>query len=224
MQDESNSNIIQREENAIFKIIPNEGYIFKEVTCTNNKEATWDDKKNTLTLNVIMQDTECNLNFEKKQLKINLTVKNGSGSITENVYYGDNKTIIATPNTGYNDGNITCTNNQIVTFDNNTIYFEKITNNTNCTLTYKKQTLKTFTLTIEGIENNNNISLVSEKIQNIKENETGKIILRTSKEIPQLNCGSIIPTVKELENSEGAKTIEYTFYEMANNITCKISN
>ena len=224
IEDETNSNIIKREENAVFKIIPNEGYIFKDVLCTNNKEATWNEKNNTLTLDVVMQDTECNLNFERKQLKINLTVKNGIGSITENVYYGDNKTIIVSPNEGYNNGTVTCTNNQTVTFDNNTVNFEKITNNTTCTLTYEKQALKTFTLNMEDTANNPNISIISEKIQSIKENETGKIILRTNQDIPQLNCGSVIPNVKEIESTDGAKTIEYVFHQMTSNITCKISN
>lgn len=223
MEDETNSNTINREENAIFKIIPNDGYIFKDVSCTNNKEATWNDKNNTLTLDVVMQDTECNVNFEKKQLKINLIVKNGSGSITETVYYGDNKTIIATPNTGYNNGSVTCTNNQLVTFDNNIVSLEKLTDNTTCTLTYKKQTLKTFTLTMEDITNNNNVSLVSEKIQSIKENEIGKIILRTNNDIPQLDCGSVIPNIKEIESTDGAKTIEYSFHNMQSNITCRIN-
>lgn len=224
IEDEGNTNIIERENNAVFKIIPNEGYIFKEITCSNNKEAKWNEKNKTVELDVIMQDTECNVTFEKQQFKINLTVKNGTGSITENVYYGDNKAIIVTPNKDFKNATLSCTNDQTVTFDNNTIFFEKITNNTTCTLTFKKETIVHYTLTMEDITNNENISLVSENVQTIKANETGTIILRTNqKDIPQLNCGDVIPMKKEIESTENAKTIEYTFREMKSDITCRLN-
>lgn len=223
IESEENIHIIDRENNGVFKITPNEGYIFNKVTCTNSKEATWNEKDKTLTLNVVMQDTECDVNFEKKQLKINLTVKNGTGSITENVYYGDSKSIIVTPNQGFKEGKLSCTNNQIFTFNNNTIYFEKLTNNTTCTLTYSKEKINTFSLDISDLENNETISLISEKTQTIKSGETGKIILRTTeKNTPQLNCSGIIPNINEIEKTENSKTIEYIFYDINQNITCKV--
>ena len=100
-----------------------------------------------------------------------------------------------------------------------------MTNNTTCTVTYKKATIATYTLIMDEIPTDSSISLISEKNQNIKAGESGKIILRTTNEqIPSLDCGNTIPSVNELESTDGAKTIEYIFHEMNSNISCKISN
>ena len=223
IESEENNPIVEREKDGIFKLIPNEGYTYKEATCTNNKIPQWDDKNNTLTINAIMSDVNCDISFNRKQLKINIVVKNGKGNTTENIYYGDSKSIIVEPNEGYKNAKVSCTNNQTATFDNNTINFTSLTNDTSCTITFQKLAVVNYKLNVSNPTEFENISLISDVNQSIEIGKDGKIILRsTDGSTPKLSCGDSIPTTTELESTDQNKTIEYVFYNMSKDITCQI--
>lgn len=219
-----NNLIIEREKDGIFKFIPNEGYVYSEATCSNNKVPQWDDKNNTLTINAIMSDVSCDINFNRKQLKINIVVKNGKGNTTETVYYGDSKSIIVEPNEGYKTAKVSCTNEQTAIFDNNIVNFNTLTNDTSCTITFQKLAVVNYKLNISNPSEFDNVSLISDVNQSIEIGKDGKIILRsTDGTTPNLSCGDIYPTSNELESSEQTKTIEYIFYNMSKDVSCKIT-
>lgn len=223
IESEENNSVIEREKDGIFKFIPNDGYVYSEATCSNNKVPQWDEKNNILTINAIMSDVNCEVTFNRKQLKINVVVKNGKGNTTETVYYGDSKSIIVEPNEGYKSAKVNCTNNQTATFDNNTINFNKLTDNTSCTITFQRLALVNYKLNVSNPTEFDNISLVSDVNQSIEIGKDGKIILRsTDGTTPSLSCGDTIPTSNELESTDQAKTIEYIFYNMSKDVTCQI--
>lgn len=223
IEDENNIKNIDRETDGKFVLIPNDGYTFKDAICSNNKEAQWDSTTNTLIISAIMSDISCQVNFERKQLKANIVVKNGSGNTTETVYYGDSKTIFVEPNDGYKDAKISCTNKQTATFDNNTIIFDKLTSDTTCTITFQKIAMVNHKLIVSNPTEYTEITLISDTEQAIETGKEGKIILRsTDGSTPTLSCGDNIPTSKELESQDSTKTIEFSFYNMSNDITCQI--
>ena len=223
VEDEMNLKVIERETNGVFKFIPNDGYIYKSTTCTNNKEPIWNEKDNSLTINAITSDTNCEVEFERKQLKINVIVKNGSGNTTETVFFGDSKTIITAPKDGYQNAKVTCTNKQIATFENNTIIVDKLTNDTTCTVTYQAIPKVNFKISISNPTEFTDITLISDAEQPFETGKEGKVILRaTDGTTPSLNCGDNLPTSKILEEDGTTKTIEFSFYNMSNNVTCKI--
>ena len=223
IEDETNPKTIERETDGIFKFIPNDGYIYKTSTCTNNKEPIWNDTDKSLTINAIMNDINCEIEFERKQLKINVVVKNGNGDTTETIFYGEGKTIIVEPKEGYQNAKVTCTNNQIATFDNNTIIIDKLTNDTICTVTYQAIPKVNYKITISNPTEFPDITLISDPEQDFEIGKEGKVILRaTDGTTPNLNCGDNIPTSKELNSEGSTKTIEFSFYNMSNDVTCKI--
>ena len=225
IESEENNPIVEREKDGIFKLIPNEGYVYNEATCTNNKIPQWDEKTNTLTINAIMSDVNCDISFNRKQLKINIVVKNGKGNTTENVYYGDSKSIIVEPNDGFKNAKVSCTNEQTATFDNNTINFTSLTSDTSCTITFQKLAVVNYKLNVSNPTEFENISLISDINQSIEIGKDGKIILRsTDGSVPKLSCGDSIPATNELESTDQNKTIEYVFYNMSKDVTCQIIN
>lgn len=223
IESEENNSIVEREKDGIFKLIPNDGYEYNESTCSNNKIAQWDEKTNTLTLNAIMSDVNCDVTFNRKQLKINVVVKNGKGNTTETIFYGDSKSIIVEPNEGYKNAKVSCTNNQTAVFDNNTVSINTLTNDTTCTITFQKLALVYYKLNVSNPEEFDTITLISDENQSIEIGKEGTIILRsTDGTTPNLSCGDTIPTSKELESTDQTKTIEYGFYNMSKDVTCQI--
>jgi hypothetical protein len=223
IEDETNQKVIDRETDGIFKFIPNDGYIYKSTICSNNKEPIWNDKDKSLTINAIMSDTNCEVEFERKQLKVNIVVKNGNGNTTETVFYGDSKTIIVEPKDGYQNAKVSCTNKQVATFDNNTVIIDKLTNDTTCTITYQQLPKVNYKITISNPKEFENITLITDIEQAFETGKEGKVILRaTDGSSPKLDCGDNIPTTKELDSEGSTKTIEFSFYNMSNNVTCKI--
>lgn len=226
VEDEKNLKEIDRETDGVFKITPNEGYQFKEAICSNDKEASWDVSTNTLTLNAIMSNVACNVKFEKKELKIGISVTNGVGNTTESVFYGDSKSIVVEPKDGYNNPKINCTNDQSASFNNNSLSFEKVTNNSSCKVIFQKIPIISYNLIITNPVEKENVSIISgNEKQSIVSGKDGKITLKSNDgKTPTLNCGDTIPVTNILEELELSKTIEFTFYSVTKNITCTIGS
>lgn len=226
IEDEKNLKVIEREADGLFKIVPNEGYQFKEAICSNDKKAYWDVSTNTLTLNAIMSDVACNVKFEKKELKLEITVINGVGNTTETVFYGDSKSIVIEPKDGYNNPKIECKNKQNPTFSNNSLNFEKVINNDSCKVTFQKIPVVSYNLIITNPTAKETITIISgNEKQSIVSGKDGKITLKsTDGKTPTLSCGDTIPVSNVLEDLEQSKTIEFTFYNVSKNISCSIGS
>lgn len=229
--DEHNVYTVKREDTGSFIIIPNEGYKYKESNCSNNKTGSWDSSTNTFTLSAVTSDIACKVTFDKKDFKIDIIVKNGKGNTSEKVYYGDSKSVIVEPNSGFDNPTVKCTNDQEAIYDSNSLSFEKVTSNTKCTITFNKTKIEKYTLKISNPTEFPNISITegSAEIPNIQEGTTAKLTLQSSDEttIPNLNCtdekgNKIIPNITKGNETETIRIFE--FLEVKNNITCKITN
>lgn len=81
-------------------------------------------------------DKEFIANFVKNTLNAKLTVKNGTGSASKTVEYDGTVSFDVSPNSGYGNGSITCTNETVASLNNSTVTISNVTNDTVCTLTY----------------------------------------------------------------------------------------
>lgn len=219
-ESEDNLKFIDRETNGVFGITPNEGYEFQEATCSDNKEATWNAANNTLEINAITKDVTCKVVFGIQNLTLDVTVTNGKGNTTETAKYGDSISAIVEPNTGYENPTVTCTNDQIATFDNNKITIEKLTKSTKCKVTFKKVQLEKFNLKIDTLPDTIKITAGSNS-QEIESGKTGTFTLKADEgfEIDNISCGGITPSKETLADG----SIKYSFIGMTSNITCSVT-
>ena len=212
---------VQRGTDGQFNIVPNEGYEFDgEVTCSNDKEAIYDISTNMLNINSISENVACKINFNKRNLKLDVIVKNGSGSTTENKEYGESISAVVQPNDGYEKPKITCTNKQEYTYDNNQLTIPKLTDNTVCTVTFSKTPAVTYSLIIGDLPDQVTITSGNKK-QNVVSGKDGKFSLRASDGYSIiLDCNGVKPST-EKQDPDG--TITYTFLGVNTNITCNVT-
>ena len=217
------SNVVPvvRESDGQFKITPNEGYEYKDVICSNDKEALYDLSTNTLTIHSVMEDVACMVTFDIKELRLDLTVKNGKGTTTEKANYGETITAVVQANDGYEKPKIDCTNDQKATIENNTFKIEKITNNTKCTVTYAKIPIVTYLLKLQNVPETVTITS-GNKEQSIVAGKDGKFTLKPAEgyEI-SLSCSDSVKPSKEEPEEDGS--ITYTFLSMSKNVTCSVT-
>lgn len=218
---------VEREQNGKFKINPNAGYAFKEAQCSpNDKEATWDSSDNTLNITTITNDIMCKVSFDIKQLSAKITVVNGTGNTTETAKYGEAVSAIVTANDGYEKPTIECSNKQTATFENNKINIAKLTDDTECKVTFNAVPVQKYKLTFDLSEvSGMPISVQSGNVtQEIESGKDGTITLALGNSYsgytPTLDCGGVTPSkVDRLTDT----TIKYIFLSMSKDITCKVT-
>ena len=212
---------VERETDGQFNITPNEGYEYDgSVTCSNDKEAIYDVSTNMLTISSISEDVACKIDFNKRVLKVEIVVKNGTGSTTEDKEYGESISAIVQPNDGFEKAKIACTNNQVATYENNKLTIQKLTDNTVCNVTFSKTPVVTYNLIIDTLPEQVVITSGNKK-QSIVSGKDGKFSLRAADGYQiVLDCNGIKPS-NEKEDPDG--TITYTFLGVSRNITCNIT-
>ncbi len=211
---------VNREDDTSILIVPNEGYEFSDVECANDKEAVYDLSSNTLTINSIMEDTACKVNFKIKTLKLDLTVKNGKGTTTETAKYGESVSAVVKANDGYENPKIECTNDQEFTFTDNKLTIEKLTNNTKCTVTFVKTPIVTYKLKINTLPEGVVITNGNQE-QTIVSGKDGKFALKpTEGHQIKLDCNGVKPSSEETD-PDGS--IVYTFLQITKDITCNVT-
>lgn len=222
IEDESNNKYVEREKNGVFKIIPNEGYIFNgNYLCSDEKDAQWNENENTLTINAVTKDIACKVIFEIKNLKMDVTVINGNGNTTENVNYGEKVEAIVNPKDGYEKPKIECTNNQTAIFKDSKITIEKLTDNTSCKVTFNPVPIEKYNLTIKNLPENIKI-VTGDTTQSIEKGKTATITLKADEgyEINSISCEGVTPSKEVLDNG----SIKYTFLSIEKNVTCEIES
>ena len=233
-----NPSKVQRDTDASLLIVPSEGYEYKDVSCSNNKTANYDMSSNTLNIRTIMENVACKIDFEIKKLKMNVTVKNGKENTTETVNYGESVSVVIEPNSGYESPKITCTNNQTAVFKDNKLTIDKLTDNTNCTVTFNKIKPKTYKMTItlpkdnvktitdeSGIEKSENIvTIVNGSTEtNYEEGKDAVFSLKVLDGYTlKLDCGGVVPS-KELQDEADNQVTNYTFLKIDKDISCNVS-
>lgn len=221
----SNPISVEREQNGKFKINPDAGYAFKEAQCSpNDKEATWDSSDNTLNISAITNDIMCKVSFDIKQLSAKFTVVNGTGNATETVKYGEAVSVIVTANDGYEKPTIECSNKQTATFENNKINIAKLTDDTECKITFNPVPVTKYKLTFD-VSAITSITVTIQSGNTTQEIEAGKdgsvTIALPSGYTPTFDCGGVSPSKEERLTDT---TIKYTFLSMSKDITCKLTD
>ena len=212
--------LIDREGSATFKITPAEGYTYKSVTCSNNKETKWDESTKTLTIDVITEDVACKVSFEIMELKVEMTVTNGEGATSEKKKYGESVQLIVTPHDGFNNPEVRCSNDQKGIVQDNKLIIEKLTNNTSCSVIYNKIQPKLYKLKITSIPETVSITSGSQE-QNVEAGKDAKISVKPGENDELgITCeDSSLPNITN--NPDG--TITYAFLNMSKDITCSIT-
>lgn len=215
---EDNPKTINREESGEFVIIPHDGYEFKEAICTNGKEATWNAKTNTLSINAITESLICKVNFSVKSLTAKFTVVNGTGNATETVEYGESVNAIVEANDGYEKPKIECSNKQTATFEDNKVTIEKLTNNTECKITFSAVPVAKHKFTI-GLPNE--VTIISgSSSQDLPDGKDFTFTLETAEGFTHtLSCGDVKPSsVEEIDSYK----FKYTFLAVTKDIACEV--
>ncbi len=128
---------IEREKNLVAKIQPDEGYSLVSVECDKKNDTDWDKDNNELMVKKVKTDTKCKVKFTISNYEIDVKVSNGSGASTLTSDHGKAINVQVTPNTGYGNPSINCTNGQKGNWKDNKFSIEKIENSTSCTIEFK---------------------------------------------------------------------------------------
>ncbi len=217
--DENNAEYVEREGNGAFKIIPDEGYEYKDSVCSDDKEVTWDAKTSSLLINAVTKDVMCKVNFSVKTLTAKITVINGTGNTSTDVKYGESVTAVVEANDGFEKPKVECTNKQTAIFENNQVTIEKLTNNTECKITFTAVPVTKYSLKVELPSQ---VTVISgSTLQEIESGKDGTFTLQTDEGYSStMTCGGVAPSNVEDVNST---TKKYTFLAIKKDITCKVT-
>ncbi len=216
--DDNGKFVVPRENEGSFSVIPNEGYKYKNVVCSNKNKALYDISSKTLTIDSVMEDMACKVNFEIKKFKAKINVINGTGTTTEIQKYGGDISVIVKAKDGYEKPTVKCTNNQNGSIRNNTLNIYKITDNTTCTVTYKKIPIVTHVLKIKL---GSNLNIVAGTItQKIKNGTDGKISIKPDDGYSVSISCNVKPSSTVIDEDG---TVNYTFLNVTKDITCTAS-
>ncbi len=232
-EDENNNYYVERFNDGEFKIIPNDGFVFSESQCSNDKSVNYDTSKNILKISAVSSDIACKLTFTQKKLTFELEVKNGKceescvgGKIKSEGYYGDSIGYVIYPQDRYEfvKGNIKCNNGQEADYSSNYFSINSLTSNTKCTLTFTKANIQKFKISITNSEDTNikekfSISSGADEIT-VEEGSTGVIKIQVNDgvtEKPELKCDNQVPDISPTGNE-----YTYTWMGVSKNIKCTI--
>ncbi len=211
---------VERLTNGQFKITPNEGYEFSNVSCSNDKQAIYDVSTSTLNINSVSENIACKIDFVIKNLTAEIIVKNGEGTAILNSKYGESIQTVIKPDEGYEKPVIYCSNNQVYTYENNKFAINKLTDNTRCNIAFNKSPATTYKLSINQIPQEVLI-IAGNKEQIIESGKDGKFTLKPQEGYKvKLDCNGVKPSDEKLE-LDG--TVAYTFLGITKNITCNVS-
>jgi hypothetical protein len=217
--DDDGKFMIPRESEGTFSVIPNEGYKYKNVVCSNDNKALYDISTSTLTISSVMESIACKVNFEIMKFKAKINVVNGTGSTTEIQKYGSDVTTIVKAKDGYEKPTVKCTNSQSGSISNNTFSIYKLTDNTTCTVTYKKIPIVLYTLKITNLPSN--LTIVSgSSSQKIKKGTDGRISIKPDEGYNvSLSCN--VKPSSSTTDPDG--TVNFIFLNVSKDITCSAS-
>ena len=216
---DSNPEYVPREESGEFAITPYEGYEYKDAVCSDDKEVTWDEKRNMLIVNAVTKDVMCKVNFTVKTLTAKFTVINGTGNTSESVEYGNSVSAIVEAKDGYEKPKVECTNKQTATFADNKVTIEALTKDTECKITFTAVPVEKFKLSLDLPSQ---VTVVSGTVsQDIESGKDGTFTLQIDEGYElNINCGDVTPSKIEPLDSY---TTKYTFLTIKKNISCKVT-
>ena len=124
-----------------------------------------------------------------------------------------------TPKEGYENPEVKCSNNQNGVFKENTFSIDKVTNDTDCTIVFKKTPAKKYTFKVEipSLVTILNGSTSSE----VEEGKDAEITMKVEDGYTMtLDCGNILPSsTEDVDNT----TKKFIFKGVKSNINCKVT-
>ena len=132
---------VEHGKKATLDVEPTENYTFDNVTCTNDQEATFKEKNNTLNIAKVTSNTSCSLKFKLKSFKITVKVDNGTvDTESKKVAYGKSETFSITANDGYtlDEATVECKGVE-AELNNAKLQVSSVTKDTTCTVKLKEK-------------------------------------------------------------------------------------
>lgn len=174
-------------KSATFTVVPNTGFEYDSVTCTNGVKATYSKTSRSLKVASIKTNTTCTVSFAPRtDIKVSVNPTNGSSSPkSAYVTFGGTTQFTVKPNTGYaySPNSLSCSNGITGTYNGNTLTVNNVTTDTTCSLTFTKQLY-----TVRVYVNNDLVDT-----QSIPYNETykGEITISSNKGTLKCNDASV---------------------------------
>lgn len=120
------------------KITPNDGYKFDKVECTNDTKAEYNSEANEVKVSNVKKDSVCTISFKISDYSVEVRASNGTVTgEAKSANYGENVTFDVTPSDNYKFDTVSCTNNQVATYENGKLTVTGISNDTICTVQFK---------------------------------------------------------------------------------------
>jgi len=143
---------VEIDKEGILNVIPNDGYAFDKVDCTNGSTAEFDSNTKDLKIKNVKKDSICTISFKIRDYKVE--VKASNGTVTDGnktASYGNTVTFNVTPSENYKFERVECTNGLTpnATYADNKLTITGINNDTVCTVQFSP-IKHTVSLTIDG--------------------------------------------------------------------------
>lgn len=181
---------IEINKEGTIKIIPNDGYKFNGVNCTNDAKAEYNNETNDLTIkNVTKDDTTCTITFGVSDYTINLSVEYGSpATSSKSVKYGENVVFNVTPSQNYDSPLVECKNHKDVTYSNGELTINSVTSNDECSVKFSYSPSK-YNVTLKV----NNGILISNESANVFPGKTAIFVIDKNSDAysltdPEMKC------------------------------------
>lgn len=160
----------EKGETVYTTVQPNDGYIFDEVTCTNDQKATWSD--NTLKVKNVTKSASCVVAFKKgtkpadekddptKKL-VKVAVVNGyANTPSKEVKSGSDASFTVAANTGYDIFNrtVACTKGAKYEMSGNKLTVQNVTADTACVITIGKTNYTKYTVTVKVMNGSSDVA------------------------------------------------------------------
>lgn len=125
-------------KNVSFALVPNPGFMFGSISCTNGAKGTFAKTSNTLKVSNVTTNATCTVNFvPRNDIRVSVRGNNGTYSPTyKTISYGGSASFTIKPNNGFEYENVSCTNASY-SVSGNTLNVSNVTNDSTCTVTYK---------------------------------------------------------------------------------------
>lgn len=138
----TSSMIVGSGKNATFIVVPNNGYEFDSVSCTNGVKASYSKTDRSLKVATVRNNTTCTVTFSQRtDIKVSVNPTNGSSSPkSAYVTFGGSTQFTIKPNTGYvyAENSLSCSNGAIGNYNGNTLTVSNVTTDTTCSLSFNK--------------------------------------------------------------------------------------
>lgn len=205
---------VELESDGTINVIPNEGYKFEGVTCTNETTAEYNADTKDLKISNVTKDSTCSIAFTISDFTAELSVQNGNATESrKSANYGGNLTFEVTPSENYVFDKITCTNGQNASYGNGRVSINGLTNNTVCTVEFKANKLKV------TLELTNGKVLTTNPLE-VSEGRTANFDIKADENYSYTNA--VIDCTNDAGTRAEVTKDLFTVYNVTKDMTCKV--